>query len=39
MQSDVIIIGGGGYHGNNMLEGTFLGGSVHSGRCEGRAAG
>ncbi len=31
--------GGGGYHGNNALEGTFLGGCIHSGRRVGRAAG
>ena len=31
--------GGGGYHGNNALEGTFLGGCIHSGRRAGRAAG
>ncbi|WP_341367410.1 FAD-binding dehydrogenase [Yoonia sp. BS5-3] len=30
--------GGGGYHGNNALEGTFLGGCIHSGRRAGRAA-
>ena len=29
--------GGGGYHGNNALEGTFLGGCIHSGRRAGRA--
>ena len=31
--------GGGGYHGKNALEGTFLGGGIHSGRRAGRAAG
>ena len=31
--------GGGGYHGNNALEGTFLGGCIHSGRRAGQAAG
>ena len=31
--------GGGGYHGYNALEGTFLGGCTHSGRIAGRAAG
>ncbi|MEO0359758.1 MAG: FAD-binding dehydrogenase [Pseudomonadota bacterium] len=31
--------GGGGYHGYNALEGTFLGGCIHSGRRAGRAAG
>ncbi|MEL6680973.1 MAG: FAD-binding dehydrogenase, partial [Pseudomonadota bacterium] len=31
--------GGGGYHGYNALEGTFLGGCIHSGRIAGRAAG
>ena len=31
--------GGGGYHGNNALEGTFLGGCIHSGRRAGKAAG
>ncbi len=31
--------GGGGYHGKNALEGTFLGGCIHSGRRAGRAAG
>ena len=30
--------GGGGYHGYNALEGTFLGGCIHSGRRAGRAA-
>ncbi|MCH4542480.1 FAD-binding dehydrogenase [Ochrobactrum sp. POC9] len=30
--------GGGGYHGYNALEGTFLGGSIFSGRTAGRAA-
>lgn len=31
--------GGGGYHGNNALEGTFLGGCIFSGRQAGRSAG
>ena len=31
--------GGGGYHGYNALEGTFLGGCMFSGRAAGRAAG
>ncbi len=31
--------GGGGYHGKNALEGTFLGGCIHSGRRAGLAAG
>ena len=31
--------GGGGYHGTNALEGTFLGGCLFSGRAAGRAAG
>lgn len=31
--------GGGGYHGYNALEGTFLGGCIFSGRTAGRAAG
>lgn len=31
--------GGGGYHGFNALEGTFLGGCLFSGRAAGRAAG
>ena len=30
--------GGGGYHGYNALEGTFLGGCIFSGRTVGRAA-
>ena len=30
--------GGGGYHGYNALEGTFLGGCLFSGRTAGRAA-
>ena len=29
--------GGGGYHGYNALEGTFLGGCIFSGRIAGRA--
>ncbi|MCG3268817.1 FAD-binding dehydrogenase [Yoonia sp. I 8.24] len=31
--------GGGGYHGYNSLEGTFLGGCIFSGRAAGRNAG
>lgn len=31
--------GGGGYHGYNALEGTFLGGCIFSGRVAGRAIG
>jgi predicted oxidoreductase len=31
--------GGGGYHGYNALEGTFLGGCIFSGRIAGRKAG
>lgn len=31
--------GGGGYHGYNSLEGTFLGGCIFSGRTAGRNAG
>ena len=31
--------GGGGYHGYNALEGTFLGGCIFSGRTVGRAIG
>ncbi|MBK8456557.1 MAG: FAD-binding dehydrogenase [Phyllobacteriaceae bacterium] len=30
--------GGGGYHGYNALEGTFLGGCIYSGRIAGRSA-
>ncbi len=30
--------GGGGVHGYNALEGTFLGGCLFSGRAAGRAA-
>ncbi|MBK4217630.1 FAD-binding dehydrogenase [Paracoccus caeni] len=30
--------GGGGYHGYNALEGTFLGGCIFSGRAAGRSA-
>ncbi|MEN0041724.1 MAG: FAD-binding protein, partial [Pseudomonadota bacterium] len=30
--------GGGGYHGYNSLEGTFLGGCIFSGRNAGRSA-
>lgn len=30
--------GGGGVHGNNALEGTFLGGCLFSGKVAGRAA-
>ncbi len=31
--------GGGGYHGYNSLEGTFLGGCIFSGRAAGKSAG
>lgn len=34
---EVAGFGGGGYHGYNALEGTFLGGCLFSGRCAGRA--
>ncbi len=30
-------LGGGGVHGYNALEGTFLGGCIFSGRIAGRA--
>jgi len=33
---EVAGFGGGGYHGYNALEGTFLGGCLFSGRCVGR---
>ena len=36
---EVAGFGGGGYHGYNALEGTFLGGCIFSGRKAGRAAG
>jgi len=35
---EVAGFGGGGYHGYNALEGTFLGGCIFSGRCAGRHA-
>lgn len=35
---EVAGFGGGGYHGYNALEGTFLGGWIFSGRAAGRAA-
>src|SRR4029079_13725456 len=35
---EVAGFGGGGYHGYNALEGTFLGGSIFSGRNAGRHA-
>lgn len=35
---EVAGFGGGGYHGYNALEGTFLGGCIFSGRAAGRAA-
>ncbi|MEM1161051.1 MAG: FAD-binding dehydrogenase [Pseudomonadota bacterium] len=35
---EVAGFGGGGYHGYNALEGTFLGGCMFSGRAAGRAA-
>ena len=34
---EVAGFGGGGYHGYNALEGTFLGGCIFSGRQVGRA--
>jgi predicted oxidoreductase len=36
---EVAGFGGGGVHGYNALEGTFLGGCIFSGRAAGRAAG
>ena len=36
---EVAGFGGGGYHGYNALEGTFLGGCIFSGRIAGRKAG
>ena len=36
---EVAGFGGGGYHGYNALEGSFLGGCIFSGRNAGRAAG
>ena len=36
---EVAGFGGGGYHGYNALEGTFLGGCIFSGRNAGRQAG
>lgn len=35
---EVAGFGGGGYHGYNALEGTFLGGCIYSGRVAGREA-
>lgn len=35
---EVAGFGGGGYHGYNALEGTFLGGCIFSGRAAGKAA-
>jgi len=35
---EVCGFGGGGYHGYNALEGTFLGGCLHSGRMAGQNA-
>ena len=35
---EVAGFGGGGMHGYNSLEGTFLGGCLFSGRAAGRAA-
>jgi predicted oxidoreductase len=35
---EVAGFGGGGYHGYNALEGTFLGGCIFSGKIAGRAA-
>ena len=34
---EVAGFGGGGYHGWNALEGTFLGGCIFSGRTAGRS--
>ena len=34
---EVAGFGGGGYHGYNALEGTFLGGCIFSGRQVGRS--
>jgi predicted oxidoreductase len=34
---EVAGFGGGGYHGYNALEGTFLGGCIFSGRAAGRS--
>ena len=34
---EVAGFGGGGVHGYNALEGTFLGGCIFSGRAAGRA--
>ncbi|MEL6609655.1 MAG: FAD-binding dehydrogenase [Pseudomonadota bacterium] len=34
---EVAGFGGGGYHGYNALEGTFLGGCIFSGKCVGEA--
>jgi len=36
---EVAGFGGGGYHGYNALEGTFLGGCIFSGRIAGKSAG
>jgi predicted oxidoreductase len=36
---EVAGFGGGGVHGNNALEGTFLGGCIFSGRAAGRSLG
>lgn len=36
---EVAGFGGGGYHGYNALEGTFLGGCIFSGRIAGRSVG
>ncbi|HZG28607.1 MAG TPA: FAD-binding dehydrogenase [Ensifer sp.] len=36
---EVAGFGGGGYHGYNALEGTFLGGCIFSGRVAGRSVG
>jgi predicted oxidoreductase len=35
---EVCGFGGGGYHGYNALEGTFLGGCLYSGRIAGQNA-
>ncbi len=38
-RGEVAGFGGGGYHGYNALEGTFLGGCIFSGRVAGRSVG
>ena len=39
LDHDLEYFGGGGYHGYNSLEGTFLGGCIFSGRAAGRSVG